>query len=104
MLLIQTCKLYEKRFWPRLHLSQWNRSKIGTNGPCVYTGTLGTAIRTLLGPLKERFQLEPSVRFQCKRTEPNGTVPKESGYVLKDDSFLLLFHALNTVENWTFVI
>ena len=72
----------------RLHLVKWNRSKIGTNGRCVYTRTLGTVpfgttIRTLLDPLNER-----SFRFQCKRAEPNGTVPEENGYEMRVDSFV----------------
>ena len=37
-------------------------------------------LSVLLGPLRERFQ--------CKRAEPNGTVPKENGYVMRDDSFV----------------
>ena len=44
------------------HGSNWNRSKIGTDEPCVYTRTVGivpcgTTIRALLAPLKERFHL-----------------------------------------------
>ena len=42
--------------------AKWNRSKIVMNGPCVYIRTVGTvpfgtAIRSLLAPLKERFHL-----------------------------------------------
>ena len=44
--------------------AKWNRSKTGTNGPCVYTTTVGTgpfgnAISAALAPLMERFHLEP---------------------------------------------
>ena len=79
----------------RLHSSQMERSQgepftlqphgtiprgtvPGTNGPCFYTRTFGTAIRTHLSPLKERFQ--------CRWAEPDGTISKENGYEMRDDS------------------
>ena len=56
--------------------AKWNRSKIGTNGPCVYTGAVGivpfgAAIQALLALISV---------------------------------FALLFQVPNTKENWIFVI
>jgi len=61
-------RMNNEDFDPVYTWAKWNRSKIGTKGLYVYTRTIGTvpfgtapfgtAIRTLLGPLKERFYLE----------------------------------------------
>ena len=71
-----------KTFRPRLHWSQMERFQMGSIKnlyKCIYTRPVGTvpfgnAIRTLLAPLKERFQFGALrlVPMQAGRTEWSG--------------------------------
>ena len=77
--------------------AKWNRSEIGTNGPCACTRTVGTlpfetAIHVLLPELKRQFHLEPlgsSVNGQ-KQIEPNQKEPnqKRMDTTMRYDSFV----------------
>ena len=72
--------------------AKWNRSEIGTNGPCACTRTVGTlpfetAIHVLLPELKRQFHLEPlgsSINGQ-NQMEPN---QKRMDTKMRYDSFV----------------